>query len=70
MRKFSDIIKEIMDEHGVKVTDISEICKCSRTTVYLWINGESCPSFDQAMMLIGELEYNIYCFPKKSVFNL
>jgi len=44
-----------MDSHNIGKSELSRIMCSSRSTVYLWLEGASCPSYDQVMLLMDHL---------------
>jgi hypothetical protein len=55
MDNFSVLGKRIMDSHKIGKSELSRIMCSSRSTVYLWLEGASCPSYDQVMLLMDHL---------------
>lgn len=55
MDDFSDLAKKLMVKHKLGKSELSRVMGASRSTVYLWLEGKSCPTFDQVMLLMEHL---------------
>ncbi|MGN0960816.1 MAG: helix-turn-helix transcriptional regulator [Christensenellales bacterium] len=49
--RYSEIIKEIMNEYNLTQAGLSEILNVNQTTIGQWLSGKKKPSFDSILMI-------------------
>ena len=65
MDDFSVLGRKLMVRHKIGKSELSRIMGSSRSTVYLWLEGKSCPTFDQVIKLMEHLDKRMIFIDKE-----